>query len=78
MCIPVVVIEFKSPKVKVPIDKAIEQHLRNQQEDGIRLLYQYFNLVIGLAIHGAGYLLIALRKGENIFAGTLLFIPKSK
>ncbi len=33
--IPMVVIECKSPKIKHPIDQSIEQHLRNQQEDGI-------------------------------------------
>ncbi len=53
--IPVAVIECKSPKIKDPIDKAIEQHLRNQQEDGIRSLYQYSNLVLGLATHEAKY-----------------------
>ena len=53
--IPVVVIECKSPKIKAPIDKSIEQHLRNQQEDGIRSLYQYSNLVMGLATHEAKY-----------------------
>ncbi|MEM8566757.1 MAG: type I restriction endonuclease subunit R [Bacteroidota bacterium] len=53
--IPVVVIECKSPKIKDPIDKSIEQHLRNQQEDGIRSLYQYSNLVMGLATHEAKY-----------------------
>lgn len=60
--IPVVVIECKSPKIKDPIDKAIEQHLRNQQEDGIRPLYQYSNLVIGLATHEAKYATTATQK----------------
>lgn len=60
--IPVVVIECKSPKIKDPIDKAIEQHLRNQQEDGIRSLYQYSNLVIGLACHEAKYATTATQK----------------
>jgi len=53
--IPMVVIECKSPRIKDPIDKAIEQNLRNQQEDGIRALYQYTNLVMGLACHVARY-----------------------
>ena len=53
--IPMVVIECKSPKIKDPIDKAIEQNLRNQQEDGIRTLYQYSNLVMGLSCHEARY-----------------------
>lgn len=60
--IPMVVIECKSPKIKDPIDKAIEQHLRNQQEDGIRSLYQYSNLVIGLACHEAKYATTATQK----------------
>lgn len=53
--IPMVVIECKSPRIKDPIDKSIEQHLRNQQEEGIRSLYQYANLVMGLATHEAKY-----------------------
>ncbi len=60
--IPVVVIECKSPKIKDPIDKAIEQHLRNQQEDGIRALYQYPNLVMGLATHEAKFATTATQK----------------
>lgn len=53
--IPMVVVECKSPKIKDPIDKAVEQQLRNQQEDGIRSLYQYSNLLMGLATHEAKY-----------------------
>jgi len=53
--IPMVVIECKSPKIKDPIDKAIEQHLRNQQEDGIRSLYLYSNITMALATHEAKY-----------------------
>ncbi|GGF38497.1 HsdR family type I site-specific deoxyribonuclease [Echinicola marina] len=60
--IPVVVIECKSPKIKEPVDKAIEQHLRNQQEDGIRVLYQYSNLVMGLACNEARYATTATGK----------------
>lgn len=60
--IPVVVIECKSPKIKDPIEKTIEQHLRNQQEDGIRALYQYSNLVMGLATHEAKYATTATQK----------------
>lgn len=60
--IPVVVIECKSPKIKGPIDKSIEQHLRNQQEDGIRSLYQYSNIVMGLATHEAKYGTTATKK----------------
>jgi type I restriction enzyme R subunit len=53
--IPMVIIECKSPKIKEPVDKAIEQHLRNQQEDGIRSLYLYSNLTLALATHQAKY-----------------------
>ncbi|WP_418499014.1 type I restriction endonuclease subunit R [Flagellimonas sp.] len=60
--IPVVVIECKSPKIKDPIDKSIEQHLRNQQEDGIRALYQYSNLAMGLATNEAKYATTATQK----------------
>jgi len=60
--IPIVVIECKSPKIKEPIEKAIEQHLRNQQEHGIRSLYQYSNLVIGLASNEAQFATTATEK----------------
>ena len=60
--IPVVVIECKSPKVKHPIDQAIEQHLRNQQEDGIRSLYYYSNIVLGVAVNEAKYATTATSK----------------
>lgn len=53
--IPVAVIECKSPQIKDPIDKSIEQHLRNQQEDGIRSLYNYSNILMGLATEHASY-----------------------
>ncbi|WP_149915247.1 hypothetical protein [Sphingobacterium cavernae] len=45
----------QSPKIKEPVEKAIEQHLRNQQEDGIRSLYLYSNLTLALATHQAKY-----------------------
>lgn len=60
--IPMVVIECKSPKIKHPIEQAIEQHLRNQQEDGIRSLYYYSNLIIGLAVNEARYATTATSK----------------
>ncbi len=60
--IPMVVIECKSPKIKHPIDKAIEQHLRNHQEEGIRSLYYYSNLVVGLAVNEARYATTATSK----------------
>ena len=60
--IPMVVIECKSPHIKEPVEKAIEQHLRNQQTDGIRALYQYTNLVLGLAVNEARYATTATEK----------------
>lgn len=60
--IPLIVIECKSPRIKEPIDKTIEQHLRSQQGDGIRNLYQYSNLVIGLASNDARYATTATGK----------------
>lgn len=60
--IPMVVIECKSPKIKHPIDQSIEQHLRNQQEDGIRSLYHCSNIVMGLAVNEARYATTATAK----------------
>lgn len=53
--IPMVVIECKSNVIKEPITEAISQHLRNQQEDGIRALYQYSNILLALAVSEAKY-----------------------
>lgn len=47
--IPMVMIECKSPEIKGAVHKGIEQHMRNQQQDGIRSLYQYTHLLISLA-----------------------------
>lgn len=60
--IPLVVIECKSPKLKHPVDQGIEQHLRNQQDDGIRSLYYYSNLLMSLAVHEASYATTATPK----------------
>lgn len=60
--IPMVVIECKSPRIKEPVDKAIEQHLRNQQDDGIRSLYNYSNLVMALSSDEAMYATTATTK----------------
>ncbi|MCB0549297.1 MAG: restriction endonuclease subunit R, partial [Phaeodactylibacter sp.] len=51
--IPLVVIECKRPDIKEPISQAISQHLRNQQEDGIRLLYAYSQILLSLATNDA-------------------------
>ena len=60
--IPMVVIECKSPKIKEPAHKAIEQQLRNQQDDGIRGLYHYSNLLLSLSVHEAMYATTATKK----------------
>ena len=60
--IPVVIIECKSPKSEDPVDKGIEQHLRNQQEDGIRSLYYYSNILLALAVNNAKYATTATEK----------------
>jgi type I restriction enzyme R subunit len=60
--IPMVVIECKSPFIKEPVEKAVEQHLRNQQDDGIRSLYQYSNLTLALATNDAKYATTATAK----------------
>ncbi|MCB0855661.1 MAG: type I restriction endonuclease subunit R, partial [Bacteroidetes bacterium] len=53
--IPFCVIECKRPDMKDPLDQAISQHLRNQQEDGIRGLYVYSQLCLSLATNQAKY-----------------------
>jgi type I restriction enzyme R subunit len=47
--IPLCVIECKRPDMKDPIPQAISQHIRNQQEDGIRSLYVYTQIALALA-----------------------------
>lgn len=46
--IPLVVIECKRPDIKGAEEQAISQHLRNQQDDGIRGLYVYSNLLLAI------------------------------
>lgn len=53
--IPLCVIECKRPDIKDPIAEAISQHSRNQQEDGIRHLYIYSQLLLSLATLQAKY-----------------------
>ncbi|MDP3642484.1 MAG: type I restriction endonuclease subunit R [Bacteroidota bacterium] len=53
--IPLCVIECKRPDMKEPLKQAISQHLRNQQEDGIRALYVYSQLTLSLATQEASY-----------------------
>ncbi len=53
--IPLCIIECKRPDMKEPLKQAISQHLRNQQEDGIRHLYVYSQLILSLATQEAAY-----------------------
>lgn len=53
--IPLCVIECKRPDMKEPLKQAISQHLRNQQEDGIRNLYVYSQLTLSIATQEAAY-----------------------
>ncbi|MEZ0483197.1 type I restriction endonuclease subunit R [Fibrella aquatica] len=53
--IPLVVIECKRPDMKDPLSQAISQHLRNQQEDGIRPLYVMAQLLVSLCQNKALY-----------------------
>lgn len=53
--IPMLVIECKSPGIKKPLEEAVSQHMRNQQEDGIRDLYLYSNILMSLAVNQASY-----------------------
>ena len=53
--IPVTIIECKRPDMKEPLKQAISQHLRNQQEDGIRGLYIYSQLNLSIATQEAAY-----------------------
>lgn len=60
--IPMIVIECKSPTLKSPVELAIEQSVRNQREDGIRPLFLYSNIVMGIAVNEAKYGTTATRK----------------
>ena len=53
--IPLCIIECKRPDMRDPLKQAISQHLRNQQEDGIRGLYVYAQLTLSLATQEAAY-----------------------
>jgi len=53
--IPLCIIECKRPDMKEPLKQAISQHLRNQQEDGIRSLYVYSQLTLSIANQEAAY-----------------------
>jgi type I restriction enzyme R subunit len=53
--IPLCIVECKRPDMKEPLKQAISQHLRNQQEDGIRSLYVYSQLTLSIATQEAAY-----------------------
>lgn len=53
--IPFCIIECKRPDMKEPLQQAISQHLRNQQEDGIRPLYVYAQMIMALATNQAAF-----------------------
>ena len=53
--IPIAVIECKSPSIKNPMEEAIKQHARNQESDGIRLLYVYSQVLLSLAMNDARF-----------------------
>ncbi|MEM6395372.1 MAG: HsdR family type I site-specific deoxyribonuclease [Bacteroidota bacterium] len=53
--IPMAVIECKRPDAKDPLGDAISQQLRNQQVDGIRPLFVYAQLLMGIATNEATY-----------------------
>jgi type I restriction enzyme R subunit len=53
--IPLCIIECKRPDMKEPLKQAISQHLRNQQEDGIRNLYVYAQFILSIATQEAAY-----------------------
>lgn len=53
--IPFCIIECKRPDMKAPLKQAISQHLRNQQDDGIRSLYVYSQIILSIATQEAAY-----------------------
>lgn len=53
--IPVSIIECKRPDMKEPLAQAISQHLRSQQDDGIRSLYVYAQVTLSIAQQEAAY-----------------------
>ncbi|HMT71291.1 MAG TPA: HsdR family type I site-specific deoxyribonuclease [Chitinophagaceae bacterium] len=53
--IPFCIIECKRPDMKEPLSQAISQQLRSQQEDGIRSLYVYAQILLSIATREALY-----------------------
>jgi len=46
--LPLCIIECKRPDIKDSLEQSVSQHLRNQHEDGIRSLYVYSALLLGI------------------------------
>ena len=53
--IPICIIECKQRTIKDPLQQAISQHLRNQQEDGIRNLYVYAQMLLAISYDDGKY-----------------------
>lgn len=53
--IPLVVVECKRPDIKNPLEEAISQHIRNQQDDGIQNLFIYSQILLSLSENEAKY-----------------------
>ncbi|MCD4726166.1 MAG: HsdR family type I site-specific deoxyribonuclease [Pirellulales bacterium] len=53
--IPLCIVECKRPDMKEPLKQAISQQLRNQQEDGIRNLYVYSQILLSISTTEALY-----------------------
>lgn len=53
--IPLGIIECKRPDIKDSLEQSISQHLRNQKDDGIRGLYAYSALLLGIATTSSKY-----------------------
>ncbi len=53
--IPFCIIECKRPDIRDSLKQAISQHLRNQKEYGIRLLYGYSSLLLATSVNEAKY-----------------------
>jgi type I restriction enzyme, R subunit len=47
--VPLCIIECKRPDIKEPLKQAISQQIRSQQEDGIRNLYVYAQLLLSIS-----------------------------
>jgi type I restriction enzyme, R subunit len=81
--IPLVIIECKRQDIKEPISQAVSQHLRNQQDDGIKALYVYSQVLVSLAMQEASFATNGTRpkfwaKWEEKFPGETDHIRKDQ